>query len=445
MQISLPTANILKTQFETLLYESRLTELLSNGNLYDFENLLHQKISDLYDKISEVFFRLVSLSPDFVNRQKLLAKEEGLKKLEFRDTNVRLRTGTKVNFPSLYAKVAPKDYEGSRLLSSALWSISMNCSPMYKSINCLYSVLCPSFEVSKELLNYQNIDANFEKVRQASLDLAEECISERTTVQLEEGESLFGKRVVIAMDGGRSRTRVYEEGKLGRGEKFATPWREPKMFVITTIDEEGKLDKRTKPIYDNTFGDDQTFELLGSYLKELEVEKAESVQFLADGAVWIWNRVKPLLLSLGVEENKIIETLDYYHAIEHVNEMKVYFDKDKQNSHFEPLKDALWRGDFEAMTRLIQQGISGVNLKEFTPFKYFEKQKNRIDYQSLRDANRLCGSGIIESGIRRIINLRFKSPSTFWYPKNVEKLIYMRGVALSGRWQIMMNNKFRNM
>jgi len=36
--------------------------------------------------------------------------------------------------------------------------------------------------------------------------------------------------------------------------------------------------------------------------------------------------------------------------------------------------------------------------------------------------------------------MRFKCPSTFWYPENVEKLILMRSIALSGRWEIMMNN-----
>ncbi|MEM6697163.1 MAG: hypothetical protein AAF599_02115 [Bacteroidota bacterium] len=127
-----------------------------------------------------------------------------------------------------------------------------------------------------------------------------------------------------------------------------------------------------------------------------------------------------------------------------MNDMKVYFDEEKQDSHFKELKDALWQGDFKEMTRLIKDGIQGVNLEEFNPFKYFRKQQNRIDYQKLRKENRPCGSGIIESGIRRIINLRFKAPSSFWYPENIEKLIFMRGVALAGRWDIMMNNKFNS-
>ena len=442
MQISLSLSKILKTEFEKLILSEDWFELLLEGAFYEFEKLLHQAIFRLYDKISESLIGFISSTPNFIDSQKEKAKKEGLKKLEFRTANVRLRTGTKINYESLYAKKVPSTYTGSRHVSSIIWQTEQSCSPMYKSINCLFSVLCPSFSVSKELLNYQDIKTNYEKVRQVSLNLAGDCLEERCSIQLGKGETLGDKRVVIAMDGGRTRTRVYEEGKIGRAEKFDTPWREPKMFVITTCDEDGKLNKEDKPIYDGTFGDDETFELLEQYLKNLDIDKAESVQFLADGASWIWNRVRPMLLRLGVEENKIIETLDYYHAIEHVNEMKPYFDKDKQDSHFNELKDALWQGDFEQMTQLIKEGIKGVVLEEFNPFKYFRKQQNRIDYQALKDDNRPCGSGIIESAIRRIINLRFKAPSSFWYPENVEKLIFMRGVALSGRWDIMMKNKF---
>lgn len=442
MQISLSEVKILKTEFESLIISEEWCSLLLKGNLYEFEQKLHQALFSLYDKICEGAIKFICKTSEFVNAQKIKAKELGLKKLEFRKAKLQLRTGSKIQYDSLYAKVAPEKYVDSRHLSALIWQSNVSCGPMYKSLSCLFSILCPSFEISKSLMNYQDISANFDRIRQISLSLADECMEDRAAVQLEEGETLAGKRVVIAMDGGRTRTRVYKEEKVGRAEKFDTPWREPKLFVVTTLDEKGRPNKTEKPIYDGTYGDDEVFELLSNYLKNLEVNKAKSVQFLADGAPWIWNRVKSVLLELGVVEEKIIETLDYYHAIEHLNDMKAYFDKDKQQSHFDKLKEELWQGNFGEMTRLIKEGIDKVNLEEFNAFKYFRKQQNRIDYQSLKEDNRPCGSGIIESGIRRIINLRFKSPSTFWYPENVEKLIFMRGVALSGRWEIMMKNKF---
>lgn len=444
MEIPLSVVKVLKTDFENLINSEEWCSILLKGNLYEFEQKLHQILFSLYDKICDEVICFVGTTSEFVTAQKTKAEELGLKKLEFRKANLQLRTGTKIRYDSLYAKKAPEGYVDSRHLSSLIWQSNLSCSPMYKSLSCLFSVLCPSFEVSKSLLNYQDISANSDRIRQLSLALADECMENRETIQLEEGETLAGKRVVIAMDGGRTRTRVYEDEKVGRAEKFDTPWREPKLFVITTLDEDGKANKTEKPIYDGTFGDDEVFELLGNYLKNLEIDKAESVQFLADGAPWIWNRVKPILLDLGVAETKIIETLDYYHAMEHLHDIKVFFDKGKEVSHFEKLKEELWQGNFGEMTRLIKEGITGVVLEDFNPFNYFRKQQNRIDYQSLKADNRPCGSGIIESGIRRIINLRFKSPSTFWYPENVEKLIFMRGVALSGRWEIMMKNKFYN-
>jgi len=71
---------------------------------------------------------------------------------------------------------------------------------------------------------------------------------------------------------------------------------------------------------------------------------------------------------------------------------------------------------------------------------YFHKHINRMRYDQLRQNNLPCGSGIVESAIRRVINLRFKSPSTFWKCENVEKLIFLRAIFLAGRWNIMINN-----
>lgn len=441
MQISLSQTNVLKNIFNQLLEAEDWLLLLLDGDLYEFEKRLHEQVLKLYDKLCEIFIDKVTELSDFAQQQKQLAATLGLKKLVPRYAMLQLRTGTTLRYSSLYAKQAPKDYEGSRHLSHIFWHAQQGSSPMYKSTVCLLSVICPSFDIAKDILRYQGIKANFTRVRRLSLSLSGQAMKSRASTQLSPNETLAGQRVVIGMDGGRTRTKVYGEGVAAkRNQKFETPWREPKMFVISTIDEDGKKIKTNLPIYDATFGDDETFELLASYLKELDIDQAQNVQFLADGAPWIWNRVKVMLESLGVASHKIIETLDYYHAAEHINDMKVYFDQDEEGLIFQQLKDALWKGDIGQMTDLLKKGISDLKIDEFKPFNYFLKNKNRLNYQALKSENRPCESGIIESGIRRIINLRFKSPSTFWYPKNVEQLIYMRAVALSGRWEIMMKN-----
>lgn len=440
MRISPSTVKVLKTVFEKQILSEDWLGILLSGNFYEFEKLLHEKLLNVYDKVCGELLSILSVSEEFKEVQRELAKTKRLKKLKVRPAEIQIRTGTKIKYDSFYAKKAPKGYKGSRHLSTLYWSLGSKSSPMYQSITCLFSVICPSFDVSKNLLRYQGISANFDRTRMLSLSLADACIVNRSRIQLEPQEDLVGKRVIIAMDGGRTRTRVYEEGKTGRKEKFDTVWREPKLFVISTIDEDGKTNKQELPIYDCSFGDDETFDLLEQYLKILKIDKAKDVQFLGDGAPWIWNRAKPMLIRLGVAENKIIETLDYYHAMEHLHELVVYVEKNQQDSIFKKLKKSMFQGNISKMKRLIKKGVPGVNLDDFNPYKYFVKNKNRVDYQLLKNQGRPLGSGIIESGIRRIINLRFKSPSTFWYPENVEKLILMRAIALSGRWEIVMKN-----
>ncbi|MDC3210687.1 MAG: hypothetical protein P8M17_03695 [Saprospiraceae bacterium] len=65
----------------------------------------------------------------------------------------------------MYAKFAPTDDEGSRHLSLLIFQSEESTSAMYKSLSCLQSLLCPSFQVAKELMNYQEIKVNFDRVR----------------------------------------------------------------------------------------------------------------------------------------------------------------------------------------------------------------------------------------------------------------------------------------
>jgi hypothetical protein len=71
---------------------------------------------------------------------------------------------------------------------------------------------------------------------------------------------------------------------------------------------------------------------------------------------------------------------------------------------------------------------------------YLEKNKERMLYAQFREQKLVCGSGVIESGIRRVINLRFKNAPAFWLPENVEGLYSLRGILLAFRWNIWINN-----
>lgn len=60
--------------------------------------------------------------------------------------------------------------------------------------------------------------------------------------------------------------------------------------------------------------------------------------------------------------------------------------------------------------------------------------KARMQYAQYRAKGIPIGSGVIESGVRRIVNLRMKGASMFWYPENAESILYLRCQIKSGRW-----------
>lgn len=444
MQIPLTITNILISQFSSMLFSNNWLTLLLEGDFHGFEQSLQHSIQSLSDEISKALITRVSQTKAFEQKQRELARQLGMKKLVFRPSNIQLYTGTKVSFPSLYAKKVPLNYsKPTRHLSALYWNTLKGASLRYASLLCLLAVICPSFDLAKSLLRYLGIKTSFSRVRDISLTLADACMEDRAGIQLQGGETLAHQKVIIGIDGGRTRTRVYEAQtvyKDKRRQPFETSWREPKMFVIACIDANGKVDKKRLPIYDGSFGDEKTIALLKTYLEKLQIDKAASVQIIGDGAPWIWNKVQLMLLNLGVEKERIIETLDYYHALEHLHELMGYFPKTKQKDSLEKMNYHLWRGNIGAMKKVVKQFIDDIDLKKFTPWQYFEKHQRRMNYRQLRKQKRPCGSGIIESAIRRVINLRFKSPSSFWYPDNVEKLILMRSIALSGRWEIMIGN-----
>jgi hypothetical protein len=134
-------------------------------------------------------------------------------------------------------------------------------------------------------------------------------------------ESLVGRRVIVSTDGGRIRIRKKKRGpktKKGR-HRYTTKWREPKLLIVYTVDENGDKETSFLPIIEGTMkGPDAVFALIKFYLKQLAVTKAEKILFVADGARWIWNRVPELVKALGIAAAQFYSLVDFFHAFEHL-------------------------------------------------------------------------------------------------------------------------------
>ncbi len=422
--------------------EAKLVEQLNNGDLYGFEELLHGLFQSQYNMAAEVYMAVSARQSEAAQRAR--AAGLGLGKLVRRPLKIQLRTGHYVGLEGLYAKKAPRGHEGPRHLLHLHWKVEKGASPAYYSQACLFSVLCPSFEVAGQVLDIQGVRHNLDRIKGLAHHLAGRCRGRQAELGRSPGESLRGKRVVIGIDGGRTRTRQYNGRANKKGNPlYDTPWVEPKMFVIGVLNGDGQMDRSRRPIYGVLFGDDELMALLGRYLEGLQIGRAKQVQVVADGSPWIWNRARDMLGKLGVRPEKITETLDYYHASEYVGKIVAGLPKkfSKQAGRLaDQFKEWIWAGNIEAVVEKCEELFSNPSKEIVRYVGYFQNNEGRMHYADYQKDKLMCGSGIIESGIRRVINLRFKNASAFWKKENVESLYFLRGILLSFRWKIMMNN-----
>lgn len=422
------SSDLLKGQMGA--YESRLWSLLHSAFNYISDQLLPQAATQMYEQL--------------VVRGKALG---GRKAIE-RPVKIRLSSGHQVQVSSPYIKQLPEDgiWQGSRHMVERYWQLIGGASPGLYSKVGYCSALGPSYELASQTLSVFGIQMCTSSVRDLTNELADYCHDYgEDQLMLGREETLAGKRVVIGVDGGRTRTRQYDGQFNAHGNAtYDTAWNEPKVFVIDVLDDQGQPHREELPIYGSRFAEQDLLQVLEDYLRELQVDQARQVQIVADGAAWIWNRMHPMLVELGLAPERIVETLDYYHASKYIHDlvqaMPKRIGKQQRQAYLKQFKDWLWQGKsdlviaecgniFKRPSKLVKRWI-----------EYFFKHQHRTQYADFEKDNLMCGSGIIESGIRRIINLRFKNAATFWDKHTVEKLFCLRAAMLSKRWNILMNN-----
>lgn len=376
--------------------------------------------------------------------------------IRYQEVTVRLANGKSLKVSSPYfVKAKPKrgrkkrgpNGRGCHLLLELLGFMG-RCSMLFVSEVVQMALLCPSFAVAHEVLSLRGICVDVKTIRRLCGLLGEFGLDNRCTVSLEPGESVAGKVVAIGIDGGRLRLRQKKRGRKASGLKrqgYNTPWREPKLFSIYVLDEQGRAEKSCHPLHDATLGDaDEVFVLLVEYLRNLEIHKARRVIFVGDGAPWIWNRVELLLAALSLRPEQVFQVVDYFHAAAHLwslLEQREDLTFGERKRVYEQWKSLLWKGDIAGLRTVVMQMARGKARKKMLKgLEYFDTNACRMQYQSFKAQNVPQGSGCVESAIRRVINLRLKAPGTFWTPAMAEYFLFLRSQLLSGRWSIFITN-----
>lgn len=346
--------------------------------------------------------------------------------------------------------------EGSGLYPElAVLGFSEGSSPALASRVARMTALLPSFQTARDELARDGVSLNIKEVHRiarqqgfAILTTRKRDLERFRAGLMPRGTELRGKRVGVAIDGGRVRTRVLIRKKKDkstgnkRRQKFRAEWREPKLLIIFEMDQRGRMVRRSRPWIDGTFqGPDECLELLAMHLHRLGAADAKLLTFVSDGAPWIWERLEWVEKRVGLKAQRVVKVLDWCHAVHHVSlalESLGLKDKERQQLYGQ-LRGWLKAGRTYQVTAALSLRADGCppEAKVWTEIRYLEKhaQAGHMKYQQFRKRGVPLGSGAIESAVRRVVNLRLKGNGMLWMVDNAEAMLVLRAAALTGRWE----------
>ncbi len=254
-----------------------------------------------------------------------------------------------------------------------------------------------------------------------------------------------GRKIVVSVDGGRLRIREDKRGPKTSNNRtrYSTEWREPKLLCIYFLDENGDVDRSIPPVLDGTMVHvDEIFRMLCDYLAMLPIDADTEVLFISDGADCLWKRVHLVEKTVRDKGGRFRCLLDHYHMKGYLHEMAEAakgWTKKKRTQWIHRMTGFLFSGDnasFEREVELLQKNSRKKSVLR-TKGNYLLKHSRtgHMNYGEARRRKFPIGSGVIESTIRRVVNLRLKGASVYWKESTAQDMLLLRCLYKANRWQ----------
>jgi len=416
---------------------------------------------NLADRIAEKLLRAIILCGGFQQQAlEALRKTGRFRNGGVRTTRVTLLGGRQISLKTLYLRPDLRGRRGRPKGVGKRGKAGAGCYPVLSALGIDLGVSPAALaEICRQVADSDSVRSGREALSRRGLDLghkqtlrivnhaSQRAVQQRADMIGEALETeptrgmLRNKRVMVTVDGGRIRERV---PKLGRRRKktghfgYDTPWREPKLFVIYTIDAAGRPEPILLPICDGTMGDcDEVMRLMTGYLKMLGAHEAVELIIAADGAKWIWERTGKLVAELGIPAKRVTEVIDWYHAVEVLYEIASVrkWSSNQREKWVKRAKRLLNKGDIDGVLQCIDEITFGRRARDIGKHRdYFARNAERMRYSYFKSAGIPRGSGAIESAVRRVVNMRMKGCGTFWLLENAEGMLMLRGYLKAGRF-----------
>jgi predicted nucleic acid-binding protein len=305
-------------------------------------------------------------------------------------------------------------------------------TPVLEDRLCHLAVTARSYEAAAEVAVKWGVatdDSQIHRVARRVGERAEAQAEQRVSAAFDLRESkeiireaeleLRGERfsMVLMLDGMMLRSRGQDWGlkpAFTPGERVA--WHELKAGLVIRLPEvaEGKRRELAKYYVADAGGPEAIGRKLYAEALRRGLEKAERVYVVADGAVWIWNVAAEHFPGS-------VETLDFYHATEHVWALAKALWGDgteEAKAWATPLVRNLKRCGGEPLLAVLegllrQEWDAGQRKELARETAYFNSHASRLDYPRAKREGTPLGSGSMESACSQIQG-RFKRTGQFW-------------------------------
>jgi hypothetical protein len=141
---------------------------------------------------------------------------------------------------------------------------------------------------------------------------------------------------------------------------------------------------------------------------------------------------------------KVVEVLDFYHASQYLSETIAPcrpMPKAQRPALYKRLRHTLrYQTDKVEVVQEALRALATTHRSKAIPraLGHVETHAHRMRYAALAGHKLPIGSGPVESAVRRVVNLRFKAPGSFWRETTVSGLMPLRGAFKAGRWDEIM-------
>lgn len=163
------------------------------------------------------------------------------------------------------------------------------------------------------------------------------------------------------------------------------------------------------------------------------VDFYEERVFLGDGARWIWK-----LVELYYPD--ATQIVDWYHASQYlykIAEVAFTVGSDSYKNWLEKTRTLLWNGRIAQLITECKNFATKSATSEVVhaATTFFTNNKKRMDYARFREEGYFIGSGTIESGAKRLGELRLKEAGARWTKDGAVYTAKARAAWLGDQWR----------